>query len=95
MASPLKTFTTNVAKIVSSVNYNKMYLYGYKMQKLAELFKLHNPTIKVLSPNQEEYTQDLYDNDIEYIYRFYKHPLLIHRMSNYDSVNRTAYNYIK
>ena len=88
----LKHLTNNMTKIVSSNIYNRTYLYGYKMKKLAKLFKIGEPEISILNTSKENYTEKLYNQDLQKIYQFYKHPFLVHRMADYDKNTRRVSN---
>ena len=90
MATSFRTACMGISKVVNQSDYNKMYLYGYKMQKLAQLFKITEPDVSVLNTKNEDYTQVQYEKDIHIIYKFYKHPMLIHRMAKYDDINRNV-----
>lgn len=83
MTTSFRTTCMSISKVVNSSDYNKMYLYGYKMKKLAKLFKIKEPDVSVLNTNNEDYTQDHYDSDMNILFKFYKHPMLIHRMAPY------------
>ena len=83
MAKSLRTACMTISKVVNSSDYNKMYLFGYKMKKLAHLFKIQEPDVSVLNTKNEDYTQALYDNDMNILFKFYKHPMLVHRMAPY------------
>ena len=84
MSQQLNSLTNNMSKIVSISTYKRTYLFGYKMQKLARLFKIKEPEISVLNTKSEDYNEQLYNDDLQKIYQFYKHPFLAHRMSDYD-----------
>ena len=90
MSNKLKSLTNTMSKIVSNNTYKRTYLFGYKMQKLAQLFKIKEPEISVLNTKSEDYNEQLYNDDLQKIYQFYKHPFLVHRMTNYDKTSRVT-----